>query len=74
MDVIFWKPAAQSSHHTTWDRQSVIDVIVDAPETTTASFAFWPFHPLVDVIIAPAEFIIMYVVTLGETVTVPPAY
>lgn len=54
--------------------QSVIDVIVVPPETTTASRVYSEFHANVDVCIAHAELIMIYVVTLAPTVRVPPAY
>jgi len=59
---------------TTLFLQSVIDVIVEAPDTTTARRVYREFHADVDVCIAHAELIIIYVVTLAPTVRVPPAY
>jgi hypothetical protein len=65
---------APKSQPTTLFLQSVIDVIVLAPDTTIASREYCPFHALVDVWITPVEFIIIYVVTLAPTVRVHPAY
>jgi hypothetical protein len=59
---------------TTLFLQSVMDVIVEAPETTTARRVWSEFHALVDVWMAPAVSIMIYVVTLAPTVRVPPAY
>lgn len=74
MLVILENPAAQSSPPITLFLQSVIEVMTVAFETTTASLAYWPFHPIVEVWIAHAESTMMYVVADAHTVMVPPAY
>lgn len=59
VEVIFPNHAAPISPPTTLFLQSVIEVMIVASETTTASLAYCPFHQLVEVWIAPAEFTMM---------------
>lgn len=64
----------QKSHHTALFFHFVIDVTTHAEDTMTPSFAYCTFHADVDVCIAPDESIIIYVVFVAPTVTVPPTY